>query len=131
MGKDRSGAFGRAPDRKNTPHRMKKTVLAAAFLLLAACAPKTTITSPDGRIAIRFDLSPAGIPSYSVDVEGKPFLEPSMMGLVSDDVNLDRGFSLKSSKVRSHRETWHQPWGENKEVEDNHQEMSLKLKNDS
>ena len=110
---------------------MKKTVLLALTLLLAACAPKTTVESPDGRIAVRFELSPSGIPSYRVDVDGQPFLEPSVMGLVSDDVNLDRGFSLISSKVRSHKETWHQPWGENKEVEDSHRELSLKLKNDA
>ena len=110
---------------------MKKTVLAAAVLLLAACSPKTTVTSPDGRIAVRFEVDPSGIPSYQVDVDGKPFIDSSAMGLVSDGVNLDRGFSLKSSKVSSHRETWHQPWGENKEVEDNHRELSLQLKNDT
>ena len=51
------------------------------------------------------------------------------MGLVSDDVNLGHGFALKNAKVSSHRETWHQPWGENKEVEDNHRELTLQLKN--
>ena len=109
---------------------MKKTVLAAVLLVLAACSPKTTVTSPDGRISVRFELSRAGIPSYCVDVDGQPFLEPSVLGLFSEDVNLDRAFTLRSSKVRSYRETWHQPWGENKEVEDNHRELSLKLKND-
>ena len=110
---------------------MKKTVLAAAIVLVAACAPKTSVLSPDGRIAVHFSLSASGIPSYSVDVDGQPLLEPSVMGLVSDDVNLDRGFALKSSRIRNHQETWHQPWGENKEVTDTHQELVLKLKNDA
>ena len=108
---------------------MKKTVLAAAIVLFAACSPKTSVLSPDGRIAVQFSLDASGIPSYRVDVDGQPLVEASAMGLVSDDVNLDSGFTLKSSRVRSHRETWHQPWGENKEVEDNHRELSLKLKN--
>ena len=108
---------------------MKKTVFAAVVLLLAACSPKTAVLSPDGRIAVHFTLGESGIPSYSVDVDGQPLVAPSAMGLVSDDVNLDSGFALKSSKVRNHQETWHQPWGENKEVEDNHRELSLKLKN--
>ena len=103
---------------------MKKTVLAAVAILLAACSPKTSVTSPDGRIAVRFELTPSGIPTYAVDVDGQSLLEPSVMGLVSDDVNLDRGFALKSSKVGRYRETWHQPWGENKEVEDNHRELT-------
>ena len=42
---------------------MKKTVLAAAVLLLASCSPKTTVTSPDGRIAVRFDVDASGVPS--------------------------------------------------------------------
>ena len=110
---------------------MKKTVLAAVAILLAACSPKTSVSSPDGRIAIRFELTPSGVPTYAVDVDGQPLLEPSAMGLASEDVILDQGFALKSSKVSSFRETWHQPWGENKEVEDNHRELSLKLKNDA
>ena len=110
---------------------MKQTVLLAAIVLFAACTPKTSVLSPDGRIAVRFSLSESGIPSYSVDVDGQPLLEPSVMGLVSDDVNLDRGFAMKSSRVRSHKETWHQPWGENKDIVDNHRELTLKLKNDA
>ena len=111
---------------------MKKMVpiLALAFVL-AACSPQTAVTSPDGRIAVQFALDASGVPSYRVDVDGKPFLMPSAMGLSSDDAMLDRGFALQSSHVRSHRETWHQPWGENKEVEDNHRELSLTLKNEA
>ena len=111
---------------------MKKMVpiLALAFVL-AACSSQTAVTSPDGRIAVQFALDASGVPSYRVDVDGKPFLMPSAMGLSSDDAMLDRGFTLQSSHVRSHREIWHQPWGENKEVEDNHRELALKLKNDA
>ena len=110
---------------------MKKTVLAAVAILLAACSPKTTVTSPDGRISVRFALDAEGVPSYAVDVDGKPFLAPSTLGLQAEGVNLESGFALKSSKVTAEDETWHQPWGENKEVEDHHRELSLKLKNDA
>ena len=110
---------------------MKKTVLAAVAILLAACSPKSTVTSPDGRISVRFAVDVEGVPSYAVDVDGKPFLEPSTLGLQAEGVNLQTGFALKSSKVRAVDETWHQPWGENKEVEDNHRELTLKLKNDA
>ena len=108
---------------------MRKLVFLISFLLVAACAPKTTVKSPDGRILIRFALAEEGTPTYSVEVDGQPFLEPSVMGLLAEDMNLDSGFSLKSSRVSSVDETWHQPWGENKEVTDRHKELSLKLKN--
>ena len=86
---------------------MRKTVLAAALLAAVACTPKTSVTSPDGRITVRFDLDETGVPTYCVDVDGLPFLEPSLLGLLSDDANLDRGFSLESSRVRSVQESWH------------------------
>ncbi len=108
---------------------MKRILFAVCALLAWACTPKTTLTSPDGRIVVRFEVAEEGVPSYSVEVDGKTFLAPSVMGLVSEEANLDKGFALKSSKVRKHQETWHQPWGENKEVADNHRELSLQLKN--
>ena len=108
---------------------MKRILFAACALLVWACTPKTSVTSPDGRIVVRFALTDSGVPSYSVEVDGRPFLESSEMGLMSEDVSLDKGFALKSSKVQKHQETWHQPWGENKEVEDNHRELALKLEN--
>ena len=108
---------------------MKQMLYISVALLLAACAPKTEVTSPDGRIAVRFSLDSTGAPVYGVDVDEKPFLEPSVMGLLAEDLDLGQGFVLKSSKTGSHRETWRQPWGENKEVEDRHRELSLQLKN--
>ena len=110
---------------------MKRLLFAACALLVWACAPKTSVTSPDGRIVVRFDLTDAGVPSYSVEVDGRAVLQPSEMGLVSEEAKLDKGFVLRSSKVRKHQETWHQPWGENKEVVDNHRELALQLKNDA
>ena len=110
---------------------MKRILFAACALLVWACTPKTVVTSPDGRIVVRFALAEEGVPSYSVEVDGKAILASSEMGLVSEDAKLDKGFVLKSSKVRKHQETWHQPWGENKEVEDNHRELALQLKNDA
>ena len=110
---------------------MKRLLFCVCALLAWACTPKTAVTSPDGRITVRFALSEAGVPSYSVEVDGQPFLEPSIMGLVSEDAKLDSGFSLKSSRVSSVDETWKQPWGENKEVVDKHRELALQLKNDA
>ena len=110
---------------------MRKLLFAAALFAAVACTPKTSVTSPDGRIAVHFVLDETGIPTYRVDVDGQPFLDPSVMGLLSDDANLDRGFSLESSRTKAVKETWHQPWGENKEVTDRHRELFLHLKNDA
>ena len=108
---------------------MKKTFLAAALLLAFACTPKTSVTSPDGSIALSFFID-EGVPSYSVTVDGQPFIEPSAMGLVAREASLSHGFVLKNSRLGRHHEVWHQPWGENKEITDRHGELLLKLENE-
>ena len=107
---------------------MRKYFILLAALAVAACAPKTSVTSPDGSIVLDFQLN-EGIPLYSVSVDGKPFMAPSVLGL-SADVNLSDGFRLVSSKTSRHKETWTQPWGENKTITDNHRELAVKLAND-
>ncbi len=110
---------------------MKNVFYAFLAALAMACTPKvTSVTSPDGRIAVNFRLE-EGVPYYSVDVDGTPFLEASRMGLEAAGADLSGGFSLVRSKVSSFEETWHQPWGENKEVTDRHKSLVLTLKNPS
>ena len=109
---------------------MKKTLLAAAILLAFACTPRTSVTSPDGSIAVDFSIAD-GTPSYSVSVDGQPFIVQSPLGLVAKEAELAEGFSLKSSKLTRVHDIWHQPWGENKEATDNHRELALTLKNAS
>ena len=101
-----------------------------AFLALGCTSKVTSVTSPDGRIAVNFQLE-EGVPYYSVDVEGTPLLAASRMGLEASEADLSGGFSLVRSKVSSYEGTWHQPWGENKEVTDRHKSLIVSLKNPS
>lgn len=95
-----------------------------------ACAPKTSVKSPDGSIELSFKLSETGIPMYAITVDGKPFITESALGHNTQTANLKEGYRLLGSQLSSHKETWHQPWGENKEIEDNHRELEIRLAND-
>ena len=110
---------------------MKRLV---SFLLivaaLAACAPKSSVTSPDGSICVKFSLSDTGVPKYAVSVDGDPFIAESVLGHVAREVNLADGYKLVSTKVSKFSEKWTQQWGENKEITDNHKELEVKLEND-
>ena len=108
---------------------MKKlAILAVVVMVLAACGKAKSVSSPDGSIVVDFSLKD-GVPVYSVSVDGKPFIEPSHLGLVAQDANLSGGFELVSSKVSKHSEVWHQPWGENKEITDRHRQLLVSLRN--
>ena len=93
-----------------------------------ACAPRTSVSSPDGSIVVDFSLD-GGVPRYAVTVDGNPFIEPSALGMAAEDAGLDGGFRLVSSKLSSHSEVWHQKWGENKDVTDKHRQLSVSLVN--
>ena len=97
--------------------------------VLAACTAGTDVSSPDGKISVRFSLTKSGAPQYAVCVNGKPFVEESALGLVASEVNLADGFKLVSKKVSKFSETWTQPWGQNKVNTDNHKELEVKLRN--
>ena len=111
-------------------------LMKAKFLLLcglalasAACAPKTSVSSPDGSINVEFSLTPEGVPQYSVSVDGEAFIEESKLGLSCLEANLLDGFRLVSSRVSNHRGEWTQPWGENKEMLDSHRQLEVRLEN--
>ena len=113
--------------------RLFSFLLSLAWLgLCVACHPVTEVTSPDGRIVVTTSLDSTGVPMYAVAVDGRPFLAPSPMGLVSDreDGDLAAGFRLVSSRVTACDSLWHQPWGENKEIRDRHRTLLLQLQND-
>lgn len=107
---------------------MKKLLL-PCLLILAACRPDASVSSPDGRIFLNLSLSEEGRPAYSVDVDGTSFIGESSLGLDAKGQNLSSGFKLKKIQKSSANEEWTQPWGENKKVHDCHNEMSALLKN--
>ena len=102
--------------------------MAAVLLLACACSPRTSVSSPDGRIVIDFSLA-GSVPQYAVTVDGKPFIEPSALGMIAREANLADGFQVKSSRVSKFKEVWHQQWGENKEITDEHRQLSVSLEN--
>lgn len=105
---------------------MKHIILAAVMTAsaLGAVAAGHTLSSPDGHITVTFDNKDA-VPYYSVDVDGSPLINPSRLGIVSEE------WSQPKSKVRVARSAtdyvWHQPWGENKEVREHYNEMAVTL----
>jgi hypothetical protein len=58
-----------------------KRLLLPFILLLAACRPDASVSSPDGHVSLRFSLSEEGRPAYSVDVDGTSFIGESSLGL--------------------------------------------------
>ncbi len=107
---------------------MHIATLLGCSMLFIACGDNRSVSSPDGRTKIDFSISEAGELSYAVERDGKPLMEESRLGLVAEECNLNSGFEVSSVEYNSKSEKWTQPWGENKEMTDHHNEMVVHLK---
>ena len=101
----------------------------ATALVLAACTPDTSVSSPDGRIRATVTLNEAGSPAWQVEVDGRPLIAPSRLGLEAREANLADGFSIERVARDRRDATWTQPWGENKILRDRHREMAVEMRN--
>lgn len=112
---------------------MSKRLVSISLLLAGftvhplASAVNLSVSSPDKHIVVTVSDEDA-VPKYSVQFQGKTVIQPSRLGLV---FNQRKGFmqplSLGESAINSVNETWTQPWGERKQVSDNHNELLVRF----
>ncbi|WP_168846624.1 glycoside hydrolase family 97 protein [Sphingomonas sp. S2M10] len=112
---------------------MLRTLAALGALALAAPAfaqtAPATVTSPDGHLAVTVATDNDGRPFYTVARDGKPLVNPSMLGfLFTDAPKLQRNFRIEASTTSASDTSWDQPWGEWKTIRDNHRELRVRLK---
>jgi alpha-glucosidase len=94
---------------------------------IQSCSQSYTVSSPDGKIVITFDLI-NGTPFYSVQKDSKPIILKSALGMrLKGELQLDKGFQVASIKNSTFNETWTQPWGEQKEILNHYNEMVVDL----
>lgn len=77
-----------------------------------------SVSSPDGKVRVVFDLNGAGTPLYSVQYEGKAVLEPSPLGLVRSDGAFDAGLTWAGvSKTETVKDDYTMLTGKRKDCE--------------
>ena len=85
------------------------------------------INSPDFKLQLIFYLD-EGKPVYSLNHNGKPVILPSPMGFdLNNHSPFDSSFVLLDKKISSFSETWEQPWGEVRTIENKYQELVIYL----
>jgi len=90
------------------------------------------LKSPDGKIALHFNLSDIGkekgCPVYNVTYEGRPVLADSRLGLHLRDLAYTHNFNLLAQNTRSSDTTWKPVLGERESVRDNYNELTVELR---
>lgn len=71
--------------------------LAATVQPARAEAQAVSISSPDGHVAVTFEMTPHGAPLYSLTLHGRTLLDPSPLGLVTSFARWDRDLVLVSA----------------------------------
>ncbi len=97
-------------------------MLAVVFNMAAV-----SITSPDGNLVLNFELTPNGVPYYTLDYKNKPVVTASALGLKSDQLDLTDGFHIVSTDTASVDRTWEPVWGEYSTIRDNFNELAVNL----
>lgn len=91
-------------------------------------AQAQTLTSPNGRLALKFSLDDQGVPHYGLTYDGQTVIAESRMGFViAKDIDFGSGFSLASHEETSADETWQPVLGQYRDIRDHHNELYVSL----
>lgn len=97
-------------------------------LLLAACSATNieTLQSPDGALTLTAGVKD-GKPYYTLAQGTETLISPSNLGFTLNNGPLSDNFKLKEVHHSTFDETWAQPWGEEIEVRNHYNELTLDL----
>ena len=108
---------------------MRMLLALAAMSLSAPVLAQTTVAtaaSPSGTLTLTVTTNGEGRVGYAVARGGTPIIGESHLGfLFSDSRQMLRNMELKVKTEAKVDSTWEQPWGEWRQVRDNHNEVAL------
>src|SRR6056297_419057 len=87
------------------------------------------LASPDGKLTISFFLED-GVPCYTISKGGQTVIDTSRLGYRFHSMpDMDKGFELLETTTDSYHETWVQPWGEEINIINHYNQLSIQLRN--
>lgn len=102
-------------------------ILLALPLVAARQEPALTVASPDGRTVVTVS-APEGRLRWSASRDRRPVVVPSRMGFTFRDAPaLGEDLAIVASERAEHDETFALPWGEVRQVRDQHRELRVKV----
>ncbi len=106
---------------------MKKFFVVMAMSFLAVWGQAAELKSPNGSFHLNFEVND-GVPVYSLNLDGKPVVLESRMGLELKEMEpLTDGFKLSKVNESTFDETWEPVWGETKEIRNHYNELAVTL----
>ena len=107
---------------------MKRLFFAVvALVLLVSCGDKMTLSSPDGRLKLDFNVTEEGVPTYSLQFDDEVVVEPSRLGIVTLEQEFAGGLEVKGVEHSSSDSVWQPVWGQYAEIRDHYNAMCVTL----
>ncbi|MFN8690276.1 MAG: glycoside hydrolase family 97 N-terminal domain-containing protein, partial [Cyclobacteriaceae bacterium] len=108
---------------------MKPLLFVIALSCMATGTFAQSIQSPNGRLTVTFQLTPAGEPTYQLTIDGKPVAKPGKLGLSIQNLPpLTRDFKIEKSDTSTSSTVWKPVYGEVREIKDQHRELAVHLR---
>ena len=128
----------------------KRHLTSALLFCCALMAQAEKLNSPDGNLVMNFSLNKAGAPVYELYFKNKVVIKPSTLGLelkkedankktnfewtarkdhdqLDSKTNLMTGFTVANTQTATFDETWTPVWGEEKEIRNHYNELTVTL----
>ena len=103
----------------------------SAGLMSAQDANLRKVSSPDGNVELSFNLKDGHIPVYSLDYKGKPVVGESHLGFKLQGSGMYDWFEISETATREIDETWNPVWGEESQIRNHCNEMTVTMRQTS
>ena len=109
-----------------TNMKTKHIICMGLFCLTMLHLSAQQLTSPNGNLVMNVSTN-KGIPQYELAYKGATVIAPSKLGLLTEEVELENGFSITDIKHDTFDETWQPVWGEYSHIRNHYNEMTVTL----
>ena len=111
---------------------MKKLFTILCLSLISFSVGAQTLTSPNGKLIMNFNLSDNGTPTYSLRLDGKDVVKASKMGFtIRPSYAFNQDFTIIETRQDASDTTWETVWGTDKQIRDNHKELFVAMQQKS
>ncbi|MDI9258437.1 glycoside hydrolase family 97 protein [Flavobacterium sedimenticola] len=105
-----------------------KNTFTFVLMLLVFSAKAQTLQSPSKEITLRFSISDSGTPLYQLDYKNKPVVSKSMLGIyLKGNTDLAANFKIDNVKTTTFNETWQPVLGEQSNIVNHYNELTVAL----
>ncbi|MEP3655555.1 MAG: glycoside hydrolase family 97 protein [Litorimonas sp.] len=111
-----------------TPQSVESAQVESQEAMISKIMESASVSSPDGAIEVRL-FTEGGLLKYAVSFAGEDAVSASRLGLrFAEGFGPDANIQIIDIETSEVNESWEQPWGERRVVQDVHEELLVKAR---